>query len=338
MKVQCFGCFQLLVSWMPCESSQNAWTMNTRYFTYFKGLTSKNNLSVEGIRNHHPKPWIPTDAGSSDILQCYLGKIVCEFSWNMCKHVPVDSHHPLHQFFVRAWIFFWDFFLFFGLASFSLRFPLVFLHFPYLSFVFHRNSLVFIVFPLVLLHFPNFSVVFHRFSLVFQVFPLFCLHFLNFPSFCFVSLRLHWFDCIFIISLYVYTLVFFHVFLLLVFSIVFLVLYCIFLIVLLFLPWICFIGFPVSLVFLHLPVYYGFSCIGFCSLSSLFSVATYMLGACCCCCCCCCWWWWWWWWWLLFWYFHVFSVGWRLKATMIMLVNDAAVLLSLHEVAAGGQP
>ena len=39
---------------------------------------------------------------------------------------------------------------------------------------------------------------------------------------------------------------------------VFLVLYCIFLIVLLLLPWICFIGFPVSLVFLHLPVYYGF--------------------------------------------------------------------------------
>ena len=39
---------------------------------------------------------------------------------------------------------------------------------------------------------------------------------------------------------------------------VFLVLYCIFLIVLLFLPWICLIGFPVSLVFLHLPVYCGF--------------------------------------------------------------------------------
>ena len=39
---------------------------------------------------------------------------------------------------------------------------------------------------------------------------------------------------------------------------VFWVLYCIFLIVLLFLPWMCFIGFPVSLVFLHLPVYYGF--------------------------------------------------------------------------------
>ena len=36
------------------------------------------------------------------------------------------------------------------------------------------------------------------------------------------------------------------------------VLYCMFLIVLLFLPWICLIGFPVSLVFLHLPVYYVF--------------------------------------------------------------------------------
>ena len=33
----------------------------------------------------------------------------------------------------------------------------------------------------------------------------------------------------------------------------FLVLYCIFLIVLLFLPWICFIGFPVSLVFFTSP-------------------------------------------------------------------------------------
>ena len=32
-------------------------------------------------------------------------------------------------------------------------------------------------------------------------------------------------------------------------------------------------------------------------------------------------------------------MGCRLKATMtIMLVNDAVVLLSLHEVAAGGQP
>ena len=162
------------------------------------------------------------------------------------------------DFFGDFFCFILGFFLFFGLASFSLHFPFVFLHFPYLSFVFHRFSLVFIVFPFVLLHFPHFSVVFHRFSLVFLVFPLFCLHFLTFPSFCFVSLRFHWFDCIFIISLCFFTLVFFHVFLLLVFSMVFLVLYCIFLIVLLFLLWICFIGFPVSLVFLHLPVYYGF--------------------------------------------------------------------------------
>ena len=44
------------------------------------------------------------------------------------------------------------FFLFFGLANFSLRFPLVFLHFPHFSVVFHRISLVFLVFPLFCLH------------------------------------------------------------------------------------------------------------------------------------------------------------------------------------------
>ena len=76
------------------------------------------------------------------------------------------------DFFGDFFVFFWEFFLFSGLASFSLRFPLVFLHFPYLSFVFHRFSLFFIGFPLVLLQFPLFSVVFHRFSLVFLVFPL----------------------------------------------------------------------------------------------------------------------------------------------------------------------
>ena len=58
----------------------------------------------------------------------------------------------------------------------------------------------------------------------------------------------------------------------------------------------CFYLGYVSLVFLfhwfsYISLYIMvFSCIGFCSLSSLFSVATYMLGAC----CCCCWWWWWW--------------------------------------------
>ena len=123
----------------------------------------------------------------------------------------------------RAWIFCWELFLFFsvifllfGLASFSLRFPLVFFHFSYLSFVFHRFSLVFLVFPRVFLNFPNVSFVFHRFSLVFLVFPLFCLHF---PYFAFVfhpvfvgcpcfsigfepfSLRFHWFYYMFIISL-----------------------------------------------------------------------------------------------------------------------------------------
>ena len=127
--------------------------------------------------------------------------------------------------------------MFFGLVSFSLRFPLVFLHFPYLSFVFHRFSLVFLVSHWFLLRFPHFSVVFHRFSLVFLVFPLivwpaFSSLSLGFPSgfrwlslffhwFYFVSLRFHWFYCMFIISLRFFSLVFFHVFLFLMVSIVF---------------------------------------------------------------------------------------------------------------------
>ena len=85
--------------------------------------------------------------------------------------------------------------MFSGLASFSLRFPLVFLHFPYLSFVFHRFSLFFIGFPLVLLQFPHFSVVFHRFSLVFLGFPCFfhCFACISSLFHCFASFR-----CVFI--------------------------------------------------------------------------------------------------------------------------------------------
>ena len=139
------------------------------------------------------------------------------------KKISTASNLPqIGGIFLGIFLFFSrDFFLFFGLASFSLRFPLVFLHFPYLSFVFRRFSLVFIVFPLVLVHFPHFSVVFHGFSLVFLVFsivlPAFSSLSLGFPSgfrwlslffhwFCFVSLRFHWLYCIFIPSLCFLTL------------------------------------------------------------------------------------------------------------------------------------
>ena len=236
--------------------------------------------------------------------------------------------------------FFGEFFLFSGLASFSLRFPLVFLHFPYLSFVFHRFSLFFIGFPLVLLQFPHFSVVFHRFSSVFLGFPWFSLFFHCFACIsslfhCFASFRYVFigliafssFLCVFLLQFSFMFSCFLCFPLFFWFYTAFSSLFC------------CFYLGCVSLVFLfhwfsYIFLYIMvFSCIGFCSLSSLFSVATYVVGACCCCC-----WWWWWWLLLLFWCFHVFSVGWRLKAIVTMLVNDAAVLLSLHEVAAGGQP
>ena len=84
------------------------------------------------------------------------------------------------------------------------------------------------------------------------------------------------------------------------FSIGFLVLYCILLTVVLFLPWMCFIGFPVSLVVLHLPVY----CVFFRALVFVHCPHSFLLqliglalvvvavvvggggGGCCCCCCC----------------------------------------------------
>ena len=93
-------------------------------------------------------------------------------------------HHTQHQApsTVGSYLFFfWICFCF----SVWLAFPCIFhwfsLHFPSLSFVFHRFSLVFLVFPLVLLHVLHFCIVFHRLSLVFLVFPLFCLHFPHFP-------------------------------------------------------------------------------------------------------------------------------------------------------------
>ena len=121
-------------------------------------------------------------------------------------------------------VFFWDFFCFPVWLAFPCVFhwfsfifltcPLFSIDFPCFSLVFHWFYFNFLIFPL-------FSIGFPWFSLVFLVFPLFCLHFLTFPLFCFVSLRFHWFDCIFIISLRFFTSIFFHVFLLLVFSMFF---------------------------------------------------------------------------------------------------------------------
>ena len=130
---------------------------------------------------------------------------------------------------IRGLDFFWEFFLFyfgnFFCFSVWLAFPCVFHWFSFILLTclcFPSIFLGFHCFSIGFTSFSSFSVVFHRFSLVFLVFPLFCLHFLTFPSFCFVSLRFHWFDCIVIISLCVFTLVFSNVFLLLVFSMGFL--------------------------------------------------------------------------------------------------------------------
>ena len=81
--------------------------------------------------------------------------------------------------------------MFFGLCSFSLCFPLVFLHFPHFSFVFPW----FRCFSLSFLHFPHFAFVFHP---VFVGWPCFSIGFASF------SLRVHWFSCIFLISLCFY--------------------------------------------------------------------------------------------------------------------------------------
>ena len=309
-----------------CVSASRLWNM----------MIQSASFSVPNFRERN---WAPREIMVLGWVQLSMKAI----NWHLWEEkASNEKWYPriMNWKFKRAWIFsgiffvFWDFFLFSGLASFSLRFPLVFLHFPYFC-------------PLFSIDFPCFSLVFHWFYFNFLIFPLFSI---GFPWF---SLFFHCFACIsslfhcFASFRYVFIgLIAFSSFLcvfLLQFSFMFSCFLCF--------PWVfwfytafsslfcCFYLGYVSLVFLfhwfsYIFLYIMvFSCIGFCSLSSLFSVATYMVGACCCCCC-----WWWWWWLLLFWCFHVFSVGWRLKATMTMLVNDAAVLLSLHEVAAGGQP
>ena len=167
---------------------------------------------------------------------------------------------------------------FFDLASLSLRFPLVLLHFPHFSLVFHWFSLVF----------PCSAIGFHAFFSLCLCFP---------SSFCWLPLFFHWFCFVF----HACSLVFlyfpeFSVFLI---QFSFMIswflcfppgswFYCIFFIVLLLLPWMYILHlFPLIIGCLtYMFLNFCFPSIGLCSLSSPFPVATYTVAV-----CCCCWWW-----------------------------------------------
>ena len=230
----------------------------------------------------------------------------------------------------RAWIYFCIFvvfiFVFFGLASFSF------------SIGFPSFSSLFLCFPLVFVGVPCFSIVFPAcsslclcFSFGFRWLSLFLS--IGFASsYVFIGfLVFSWFLCVFI-------LVFLHVFLFLMFSTGFWF-YCIFLSVLLFLPWICFIWFHLSLVVLHIPDFLFLPPLVFvhCPHSFLLQHIWLLLvlvvvvvgvvvvvvvvgggggggGGCCCC------------------------LGLFCELTGSVFVNDVAVLLSLNQRAAGGQP
>ena len=152
-------------------------------------------------------------------------------------------------------------------------------------------SILVLIFSLFSIGFPCFWI-FHCFSCVFLTLPLFSIRvslvalvfplvLLCFPYVFIGFLVFSWFLCVFIS-------VFLHVFLLLVFSTGFWF-YCIFLTAILFLLWICFICFPLSLVVFHIPEFLFFPPSVFVHCPHSFLLQHMVAAGCCC----------WWWWWLL---------------------------------------